>query len=210
MRSRRALAAALALGVLGSPGAAAAYEELPRALARATPDMFAQGVRVLDEPHEPYVQVSTRKAWSRGRRLQGAHAEDVHLRAMVDRQSGAVRWQVWHELVVHDRPSEIIGVNYRVGGRTEQGRLVRIDQWDDCPGVDAIQRACNRHARVVFELPGSVVEEIAAAYRANSREPWRLRFSERGGGTVTGGLAPAEVAGLRDAVEHVRRGLQAG
>lgn len=42
---------------------------------------------------------------------------------------------------------------------------------DDCPSVDAMKTACMRYTRSV--IPGHVVEEIAAAYRPESRDPWR-------------------------------------
>jgi hypothetical protein len=198
------LAPVLALVLAGAP--AAAYETLPHSLARLTPDEMVQRIRVHDEPLEPHILVTTRKAWPKGRALQGAHANDVHLRALVDRGTGAVRWQVWHDLVSTAAVPAFEGVHYRAGGVVKETHLVVAEHWeDDCPGVDAIQRACNRYSRYVFELPGSVVAEIAARYEQGSRTPWRLRFRDGLGNLVTSGLAPAEAAGLLTVVEQVRR-----
>ncbi|MCT2401477.1 hypothetical protein [Novosphingobium mangrovi (ex Huang et al. 2023)] len=201
-----ALRAILAAGLaLGGAGSAAAYDELPRGLARLTPAEVVQRIRVEDEALEPHIVVSTEKAWDRGRGIEGAHARDVHLRALVDRKSGAVRWQVWHELVVPDRRPDMVGVSYHAGGRLEQADILVAEHWlDDCPGTDEPVVSCNRYARFVFEVPDHVVEEIAGAYRPESRDPWRLRFKDENGGSITGGLAPAEAAGLIEVVDRVR------
>lgn len=198
--------ACLVLAAFGGAGAAHAYEKLPHGLAKVTPAEVAERIRVEDEPLEPHIVVSTHQAWPRGRSIVGAHAADVHLRALVDRDSGAVRWQVWHELVYDRSPRHVVGVDYHDAGKPAQAELVVAQHWyDDCPATDAIHHACNRYARLAFELPGHVVEEIAAAYTHGSREPWRLSFKGRDGSTITGGLAPAEAAGLIDVVKKVRR-----
>ncbi|HKT85909.1 MAG TPA: hypothetical protein VJQ77_07490 [Novosphingobium sp.] len=201
--ARPLLAALLAFGC-SSP--AAAYDKLPRGLAKLTPADVVQRIRIEDDQLEPHVVVSTKAAWDSERRIEGAHASDVHLRALIDRESGAPRWQVWHDLVYEGEPGEIAGVNYHVDGRLEQAELaVAEHRYDDCPSVDAMPIACTRYTRFVFEIPGDVIRQIAASYRPESREPWRLRFRDESGRSITGGLAPAEAAGLVQAVEQVRR-----
>lgn len=116
--ARGLMAACLAHGWAGS---AAAYDELPRSLAKLSPEDVVGRIRIDDEMLEQHVVVSTQKAWHHGRRIEGAH---------------------------------------------------------------------------VFEIPGEVVEVIAASYRLDSRVPWRPRFKNKNGGSITGGLAPAEVVGL--------------
>lgn len=202
---RTLLAALATCFTLGWAGVAAAYDELPRGLAKLTPAEVVDRIHIDDEMLEPHIVISTEKAWKRGRGIEGAHATDVHLRALVDRQSGAVRWQVWHELVYPGHRPEMVGVNYRAGGRLEQAELLFAEHWqDDCPGTDDPAASCNKYARFVFEIPDDVVAEIAAAYRPESRAPWRLRFKDVNGGSITGGLAPAEAAGLVKAVDRMR------
>ena len=197
----------MALLAFGCVSPAWAYDKLPRSLAKLTPAEVVQRIRIDDDQMEPHVVVSTEAAWQRGRQIEGAHASDVHLRALIDRESGAPRWQVWHDLVYDGATREIASVNYHVGGRIEQTDLALAEHWyDDCPSVDAMRIACTRYTRFVFEIPDHVVEEIAAAYRPDSRAPWRLRFHDESGRSITGGLAPAEAAGLVQAVEQVRGG----
>ncbi|GGB99538.1 hypothetical protein GCM10011494_17520 [Novosphingobium endophyticum] len=192
--------AALMCGTAG-----AAYDKLPKGLARLTPEEVSRRIEVTDDPLEPYILVSTRGAWARGRSIDGAHANDVHLRALVDRGSGAVQWQVWHELVSGRVMRDMTEVSYRVGGRPQKADVLVMKRWSaDCPSVDAIHTACNQYARLVFELPGSVVQEIADAYSPGHRAAWRLRFTDARGATIAGGLAPAEASGLVEAVTRVR------
>jgi len=186
--------------------AGAAQDKLPKGLSRLTPETVTERIEVTDDPLEPYILVSTKDAWARGRAIDGAHARDVHLRALVDRRSGAVQWQVWHELTYRGIIQDMTEVNYRAGGRLQKTDVLIAKRWyDDCPSVDAIQTACRKYARFVFELPGNVVEEIAADYSPGDRAPWRLRFSDGNDGMITSGLAPAEAAGLIEAVAKVRR-----
>lgn len=196
------LAACFAFGWAGS---AAAYDELPRGLAKLSPADVVDRIRIDDEMLEPHVVVSTKKAWDRGRRIEDGHASDVHLRALVDRDSGVVRWQVWHELSYNGGAREITDVTFIAGGRSEQADFVLTEQWDDCPSVDALKVHCDKYERFVFEIPGRVVQEIAASYQPGNRRPWPVRFNDKNGRSITGGLAPVEVVGLMTAVEQVRR-----
>jgi hypothetical protein len=101
----------------------------------------------------------------------------------------------------------MVGVNYRTEGQLRQADILIAEHWyDDCPGPDEAPASCNKYARFIFEIPASVVKEIAQGYRPDSRDPWRLRFKDENGGSITGGLAPAEAAGLLQAVERIRAG----
>ncbi|AIT81130.1 hypothetical protein [Novosphingobium pentaromativorans] len=206
--ARSLMPLALAIAPFAGAGSALAYDRLPTGLAQLTPDEVREQVEIHDDPASPHVLVSTHEAWDRSRTIGGAHARDVHLKALVDRQSGAVRWQVWHELVHPGPAPRVVGVKFEAGGQPAQADLLIAEAWnEDCPPVDAIHRACNRHTRLVFELPEYVVSEIAEGYTPESRKPWQLKFKAEDGKSIRGGLAPAEAAGLLDAVETLRRAL---
>lgn len=197
-RSLPTLCIALAFA---APQTAGAYEQLPRPLASLSPADFAREIDVVDDPLEPAVVLSTHQGYARGRAIKGAHANDVHLRALVDRASGRVTWQVWHELITVRGHKQVTAVHFLAGGNLRQVAPFAVDHWlDQCPATDAVG-SCNQFTRVGFELTEDMVREIATAYAAGSREPWRLRFKVESGRDVTGGLAPAEAAGLLQAVE---------
>lgn len=184
---------------LASP--ALALEELPRGLARLSPEVVQRKVQVIDDPLERATVLSTAAAWRRGHAIDGAYATDVHLRTLVDRESGEPRWQVWHELDYAGAERKFSAVVYRTGDGLVEAPITSVVQWTDY-SVDHDGFGHHaRRARIVFDLPEQTVREIAAGFRAGSREPWRLRFRDAGGASVTAGLAPAEVAGLVQAYE---------
>lgn len=175
---------------------ALAYERLPAGLAQLSPADFASKVRIIDDPVEPTIVLSTRDGYKRGRSVKGARAEDVYLQALVDRKTGDVTWRVWHELSMGNQ-RKLSSVQYLSGGKTlEQAEFLTMENWlDQCPPTDGTG-SCNHFVRVAFELPDQTIREIADAYRPGERRPWRLRFKDANGRDITSGLAPAEVAGL--------------
>jgi len=181
-----------------------AYEKLPRPLAALSPADFARQVDIADDPQESAVVLSTREGYTRSRSIAGARANDVHLRALVDRGTGRVSWQVWHELVYVGGPREVRAVHYFADGTQRRAVPVAVEhRLDECPPTDAVG-FCNQFTRVAFELPEDTVREIAKSYREGERAPWRLRFEDANGRDMTGGLAPAEAAGLVQALDAWR------
>ena len=203
---RKIQLAILAVSLSIIPAAPAfAYERLPSALAKLSPSDFAGKVRIVDDPLEPAIVLSTQDGYTRGRSIKGAQANDVHLRALVDRETGQVSWQVWHQLSYVGQQRNLESVHYLAGGALKQSGVMAVEHWlDQCPPTDGIG-SCNQFTKVGFELPDRTIREIAGAYRAGQQTPWRLRFKDRDGRDITGGLAPAEAAGLLHALETWRR-----
>lgn len=198
--------AILAIAVPVIPAApAAAYDRLPTGLARLSPADFASKVRIIDDPLEPTIVLSTDDGYKRGRSIKGAQADDVHLRVVVDRSTRRVSWQVWHELSYMGTRRDLASVHYLAGGALKRSEVMALENWlDQCPPTDGIG-SCNQFTRVAFELPDRTIREIAGAYRPGERTPWRMRFKDRNGRDITGGLAPAEAAGLVHALETWQR-----
>lgn len=196
------IAAAVAAFAGGQPALAAA--PLPGPLAALSPADFARAVAIVEDPLDGTVVLSTQPAYPRSRAIAGARANDVHLRAVVDRASGAVRWQVWHELVYVGGAKDMSAVHFQSGGAESMARPLSVEHWlDRCPPTDA-PGFCNQATRIAFELPEQTVREIAASWQAGARQAWPLRFRDAAGGEVTGGLAPAEAAGLVQALARWR------
>lgn len=200
----RLLPALIALLALGAPAAAQAYEQLPRQLAGLTPGDFARLVQISDDPQQAAVVLSTEKGYTRSRSITGARADDVHLRAVIDRSTGRVTWQVWHQLINVATHWNVVSIQYLDHGVPQNiAPTVQEHSLAHCPPTDGVG-TCSKVTRVGFELPARVVREMAASYSRNSRAPWRLRFKDAAGRNVTGGLAPAEAAGLIAAVDAWR------
>lgn len=201
--SLRPSTAAALLAVLAiSPVPASAVEKLPRPLADLSPGHFAQQTAISQTPAG--IVLSTQDGYTRARAIKGARADDVHLRAVVDRQSGKVSWQVWHDLVYVGGRKDVSAVHYTVGGAARQATPLHLEHWlGECPATDA-PGFCNQFTRIAFELPEAAVREIAASGHAGTTAPWRLRFTDAAGKQITGAIAPAEAAGLVQAFDAWR------
>lgn len=193
----------LAAACLAFATPAFASAELPRGLARLSPTDFAGDVRIDNDPQNRIV-LSTRDGYTRTRAVRGALADDVHLRAAIDRSTGRTSWQVWHDLAYVGGQRDLLAVHYRAGAATRTIMPLHVEHRPDrCPATDQVG-ACGRSVRVAFEVPEQTIREIARAYRPGARAPWPVRFEDTQGRAMTGGLAPAEVAGLLQAVEAWR------
>lgn len=186
--------------LMSAPALAQEGKLLPRSLANLSPDDFASRVLVHDHASGDTVVLSTQRAHKGGQSLSGAFADDVHLRALMDRRSGAVTWQVWHSLTSYARDARVDHIAYRASQGSEKIAPSSLDHWEDTCSPGDASMICGFYMRVVFELPEAVVQEIAGSYVPNSRQPWPVRFSDETGKHIVGGLAPAEAAGLLKAV----------
>lgn len=194
--------AIFALAIL-SAAPAAAYDRLPVGLARLSPADFLREVQVEGDPRQGAVTVSTRAGYQRTRMLKGALADDVHLRAVVDRAAGKVTWQVWHDLAYVGARKEVESVHYFIAGGSREVRPFLVEYRPDrCPPTDT-PGFCGEAVKIGFELTEAEVREIAAAYAPSSRAPWGLRFKVAGGQDVMGGLAPAEASAILAAVDRL-------
>lgn len=202
-RTRLAFLAVVIPLIAAAP--AIARERLPSGLAQLSPNDFASRVRIVDDPRKSMIVLSSRDGYTRSRSIGGARADDVYLEALIDRETGHVSWQVWHELSTGGQ-RKLGSVEYTdAGGRVEQsGFLAMESRLDQCPPTDGVG-SCNHVVRVAFELPDRTIREIAGTYRPGERTSWPVRFREAGGRDITSGLAPAEAAGLLLALERWRQ-----
>lgn len=191
------------------PALAAADPALPRALARLSPDDFAGRTAVVDDPRAGAVVLTTAGAHRGGQPMTGAFADDVHLRAAIDRSTGQVTWQVWHDLINFPGKARVTAVEYRFAAAVQASSPAQVSTWQDVCQMADTNAPCHVYQRVVFELPEAAVREIAASWQAGSRRSWPLRFKAAAGKDIVGGLAPAEAAGLLRAVENWRKGKAA-
>ncbi|MBO9519153.1 MAG: hypothetical protein J7493_13895 [Porphyrobacter sp.] len=210
MKNRTRLAFLAIVGPLTLATPATARERLPSSLAQLSPNDFASRVRIIDDPLEPVIILSSQDGYKRSRSIGGARADDVYLQALINRETGQVSWQVWHELSMTSE-RKLDSVEYRGDSGTLQksGFLAMEDWLDQCPPTDGIG-SCNHVVRIAFELPDRTLREIADAYRPGERTGWLLRFKEINGQDITSGLAPAEAAGLILALEKWKRAGAAG
>lgn len=182
--------------MVAAPLGAQGYKPLPRALASLSPTEIAQRVEVTDDPLDHAVVLSTERAYRRGQAMAGAYADDVHLRARIDRVTGAVSWEVWHRIINFGAKGKVTAVTYAAAQGPVTVIPKRAEQWEDMCGPGDSHAPCHQYLLVVFEVPQEVIAGIASSYRPGDRQPWRVRFDGPSANGLIGGVAPVEAAGL--------------
>jgi len=204
-RSRRlALLAAASLTVAGAAvGSANAQDaRLPAKQAALSADHFHARVQVIDDPLDIATVVSTERGFQTGKALFRSPTNDNHLRAVVDKRSGATRFEVRQTL---SYPGAIRGygeVSYQTA------------QWPVVAPLTKIKD--NRSHCFLFEAPEICREEVAFDVSENELRraaaapgAWGFKFKADTGHEHRTAITPAEIAGLLKAVEAYRRDLPA-
>lgn len=181
------LAAVLAI-LTATPALADAGQNVERALSR---------IQLADDPLEPAVVLSTERVNKTTRGVLGLRHNDHYLRAVVDRRSGAVRYELRQTLQYMGVYRDFQNAHYQSADGVSVTKLKRLDgNQAHCDGVDP-QAAC-------FEVVSFDVPE--ASLRAVAGETWNFKFKPRRGAEHRAAMPRAEVQALLSAVERYRAG----
>jgi len=203
---RAAIAMALAGLMLGA--SASASPKLDKKLLKMTPEDFRSATVVHDDPLEHVAVISTEEAYASGKRSALRTVwHDSHLRAKVDRATGATRYEV-HQYVRYWGPRrDYASVNYLAGDTLRQAKLsLAAHDVDHCPNTD-FYGDCSMSKRLAFEVDEATLRQVAA-----SAQPWGFKFKDRTGSEdLRAAITPAEAAGFLSAVDAYRQqGTKAG
>lgn len=191
--------AALALALSASPLAA----KLPKRLLAMTPEAFAAKVIVADDPLESEVVLSTEKGFVAQSMLQNL-IEDNHIRAVIDRQSGAIRYEVHQSMRYFGSRRDYATVNYlATDGLRETPLKLARHGGDICPNEE-IMEPCALTKRVVFEIDEGLLRSIAARYAPGNGDRWAYKIKDRNGADWEDAIVPAEAAGLLEVTSRYR------
>jgi hypothetical protein len=191
----KAFASALALVAgLAATGTAAAdvRQDLARAEAR---------VQVIDDPLDFEAVVSTERAFRSGRGVLNNPWNDNHLRAVIDKRTGAVRFEVRQDLQYHGLFRDYRQVNF-VGpkGLTSAPLIRRGDNRDTCFGPDTL--GCFGREDVAFEVDEATLRSLAAG--GDAADQWAFKFKAAQGEDQQLGIDRAEVVALLNRVDAYR------
>lgn len=185
--------------------AVAAGPAMPERLRAMTPADFSAAVSVSEDAAGDRVLFSTQPGFvpqplSPIRTL----LSDNHLRAIVDRKSGAVRYEV-HQSIFHWGPRRSFTVARLPGaGGTRAADLILAEEGERfCPNEDGWGH-CASTRRVAFAIDEKELRAIAGRYRPGDSRMWTFRIEDRGGRHWDGGIGPAEAAGLLLATARLR------
>lgn len=204
----RRAATVLALAGLMLSAGASAMPKLDGKLLKMTPQDFHGATIVHDDPLEPAAIITTEDAYQSGRRAAFRTVwHDSHLRAKIDRKTGAARYEV-HQYVRYWGPRrDYASVNYQAAGnelREARLTLAKHDV-DHCPNSDS-SGECSLSKRLAFEVDEATLRQVAASYASGAAQPWAFKFKDRTGSEdLRAAITPAEAAGFLSAVDAYRQ-----
>jgi hypothetical protein len=168
-----------------------------RQLAALTRDGVAKAVSVTDDSLETLVTLTTAPVWKSNGRFTDKVRSDNFLRAFIDKRTGTVRYQVYQQVTYSGEARRFSTVNYATPAGPVSTEVTPIsEEVITCAGSLCVYRDA-----LGFDVSRSVLDHIAARYAPASIEFWRFRFKGRGGLDWEDRIAPAEVAGLLQAVD---------
>jgi len=191
---------ALAGSVAAASAAVAQTHKLPAKQAALTADHFHAKAQVIDDPLDVETVISSERGFRTGQGLLKSPASDNHLRAFVDKRSGATRFEVRQTLMY---PGSIRGygeVSYQTSQWPVTAPLTKIrDNASHCFLFEAPE-VCREE--VSFSISESELRRAAAAPGA-----WGFKFTSDKGHEHRTAITHAEIDGLLKAVDGYRRTL---
>ncbi|WP_419815634.1 hypothetical protein [Glacieibacterium sp.] len=193
----------VALLLLGTSAVAVEVEK-PKQLLAMTPQDFRQAVSVDEDPLEFVATLSTEPAFRNGKGLAKVVWNDAHLRAVVDKRTGVIRYEVQQVLRHQHGDRNYVQVNYLTpkGLRTATPVVSDIHN-NSCDHFEG-GRSCVVFRKMSFEVAEQDIRDMAATYAPGNHGNFAFRFKDVAGEHHTNKLVTAEVVGLVQAVDHYK------
>lgn len=174
-------------------------------LQQLTPEGVAATVTIRNDDLETVATLDTSRAFSSRGRFTDRVRSDVFLRALVDKRSGKIIYQVYQNVSYTGDWRNFSSVNLA----TAEGPLSLPLQNISSRVLTCAYGLCAREDHLAFVVPETVLRGIAATYRPGASLPWRFRFKAQNSIDWEDRIMPAEIAGLLIAVDRFRSGRPA-
>lgn len=192
-----ALSAACALPAT----AQAAEPRVSKTLTTLSPDAVRAATEVKEDPLEFHTIFSTEKVHRTKLRLFQTEGHDNHLRAIVDKRTGHTRYEVRTKISHWGDQPDYRSAHYLTRDGLKKADLtLKRDGGEFCTTNETIF-TCSQSKAIAFDVDESVLREIAAGHHP---EGWAFKIKNDAGRDLTSGIAPAEAAGLLQAVDQYR------
>ena len=170
-----------------------------------TPEHFRDTAKITDDQLETTAIITTED----GRHQVVNYDVDgwackSYLRAFIDKRSGATSYQLYADITYYDDRRIYSTINYFSLKGVQSAPLIRIaHNTDPCHKAD-----CLHTEDVGFNMPDSMVREIAATYAPHAKNGWLFKLKGKVIGTdIEGVVMPSEAAGLLMAVQAYKASL---
>nr|DAQ12771.1 MAG TPA: hypothetical protein [Caudoviricetes sp.] len=203
-----AAAAAVALPgcvTVADPGGVGAVS--PRSVEEAvalTPDHFKASAKIDDDDLDVVANISTLGGMVKRQGLLGVVWNDNFLRALIDKKTGRITFQVYQYINYEGDWRFYETVNYETPDGPVQKRLIQISRDVlSCSG-SRYSTGCSYSEHFAFEVDEALLRTIAAGYQPGAAVVWKFKFGAQRAEDWNDAILPAEVAGFLQAVDEYR------
>ncbi len=172
-----------------------------------TPEHFRDTAQIFDDQLETTAIISMEPGFHGPHNMpQDGWVCDAYLRAFVEKQSGATTYQLYVDVsyVAHDRRLYDTIV-YRTSQGVQSAPVIKISR----DRASCRKNDCTHRDVVAFEMPETMLRQIAATYTPNTRNGWLFKIKGKFIDTdVQYVIMPSEAAGLLMAVQAYKASLR--
>jgi hypothetical protein len=173
---------------------------------RMSPEAIVAGTIVEDDSLETEAVLSTQYAPNKGKKPLRQTSDRAYLKAVIDKSSGAVRYEVKQIIYYPGDQRDYFSAQYLTPAGLRQAKLADVRHGVlDCFTNDYDVISCMRTKYVSFSIAETDLKAIASAYQPGGPGNFIYKFKERSGVDYSGGLVAAEVVGMLKAVANYQQ-----
>ena len=164
---------------------------------------FRRTTKVEGDSLDTVVILSTQPGFSRGTGLLGRVRNDVFIRGVIDKRTGARSYFVYQRITYEAKTWRTYSrANYQSFDGPESVRATQVYRDLDCRSASDY-RGCTYQEHVGFAVEEDLVQTVAMlpVSAAGRSSAWRFKFVPKRGADYVSGLSAAEVKGLLDAMD---------
>jgi hypothetical protein len=190
---------------LAFPAAAQRLTKDEQVAISRSPEQISWLVSVQDDPLETSAVISTEPFFKKKQGLFGTVSSDKFMRAIVDKKSGAISYQLYIWVSYYGDWQFFDQVNLETSSGPLPAKTRVLDR-------NVVSCAASRFAgclmseHLAVDVDEAVLRGVAAGASAGTADEWRFRVMGRSGGTTTG-ILRTEVAAVVLAAERYRQSL---
>ena len=156
-----------------------------------TPAKAAAAVLIVDDDLENTATLHSEQVFEPRPRGSLYERSDAFIRALIDKRTGATRYQLYAELRYYLSWRNFYAAAYADEAGPQDVPLKAIAR-----DVGNCSSSCEYVEVVAFDIPEERMRKIGEQYDAAEFRPWRFRFKARNGFALDDQISPAEVAGI--------------
>ena len=169
-----------------------------------TPEHFKATAKIDDDELDVVASINTMGGMVKRQGLLGIVWNDNFLRAVIDKKSGQMTFQVYQYINYEGDWRFYETVNYETPNGPVQKRLIQISRDVlSCSG-SRYSTGCSYSEHFAFEVDEALLRTIASGYQPGAAVGWKFKFGAQRAEDWPDAMLPAEVVGFLQAVDEYR------